>query len=35
MESIIRYLKNNWLKYGFETAAIIVGILGAFALSTW
>ena len=35
MESIFRYMKNNWLKYGFETAAIVVGILGAFALSTW
>jgi len=35
MNSIIRYLKNNWFKYGFETAAILVGILGAFALSTW
>ncbi len=35
MKSVIRYLSNNWLKYGFETAAIIVGILGAFALSTW
>jgi hypothetical protein len=32
---MIKYLTNNWLKYGFETAAIVVGILGAFALSTW
>ena len=35
MKNPFRYLKDNWLKYGFETAAIIVGILGAFALSTW
>jgi hypothetical protein len=35
MKNPFRFLKNNWLKYGFETAAIIVGILGAFALSTW
>lgn len=35
MKNPIRYLQDNWLKYGFETAAIIVGILGAFALSTW
>ena len=31
MKNPFRYLKDNWLKYGFETAAIIVGILGAFS----
>lgn len=35
MKNPFVYLKDNWLKYGFETAAIIVGILGAFALGTW
>lgn len=35
MKNPFTYLKNNWLKYGFETIAIVVGILGAFALSTW
>ena len=35
MKNPLIFLKDNWLKYGFETAAIIVGILGAFALSTW
>ena len=35
MKNPLSYLKDNWLKYGFETAAIIVGILGAFALGTW
>jgi len=35
MKNPYTYLKDNWLKYGFETVAIVVGILGAFALSTW
>ncbi len=32
---IIKHLKSDWLRYGFETLAIIVGILAAFALDNW
>ena len=28
-------LKKDWLKYGFETFAVLVGVLGAFALENW
>jgi len=31
----IKHLKKNWIKYGFETFVVIVGILIAFALSNW
>ena len=32
---IIKQLKSDWIKYGFETIAVIVGILAAFALDSW
>ena len=35
MKKIVNHLKENWIKYGFETFVIIVGILGAFALNNW
>jgi len=35
MKKIINHLKENWIKYGFETFVIIVGILGAFTLNNW
>ena len=35
MRKIIEHLKTNWIKYGFETTAIIIGILGAHYLSNW
>ena len=35
MKKIINHLKENWIKYGFETFVIIIGILGAFALNNW
>ncbi len=35
MRQIIEHLKTNWIKYGFETTAIIIGILGAHYLSNW
>jgi hypothetical protein len=35
MKIILQNLRNNWIKYGFETLAITVGILGAFALDNW
>lgn len=28
-------LNKDWLKYGFETFAVLVGVLGAFALENW
>jgi hypothetical protein len=30
-----RHLKSDWFRYGFETIAVIVGILVAFALENW
>ncbi len=35
MKRIIRELKHNWIKYGFETVAILIGILGAITLENW
>ena len=35
MRKIISHLKENWIKYGFETIVIIIGILGAFTLNNW
>jgi type II secretory pathway pseudopilin PulG len=35
MKKIINHLKENWIKYGFETLVIIIGILGAFTLNNW
>ena len=35
MKKIINHLKENWIRYGFETFVIIVGILGAFTLNNW
>ena len=32
---IFKHLKADWFKYGFETLAVIVGILIAFALDNW
>lgn len=31
----IKHLKANWFRYGFESLAVIVGILAAFALENW
>jgi len=30
-----KHLKKNWIKYGFETFVVIVGILIAFGLTNW
>lgn len=35
MKKIINHLKENWIKYGFETLVVTVGILGAFVLNNW
>ena len=32
---LIRHLKTDWFRYGFETLAVIVGLLIAFALDNW
>ena len=31
----MKHLKSDWFRYGFETLAVIVGILVAFALENW
>jgi hypothetical protein len=31
----IKHLRSDWFRYGFETLAVIVGILIAFALESW
>ena len=35
MRKIISHFKENWIRYGFETFVIIIGILGAFFLNNW
>ncbi len=32
---ILAHLRSDWFRYGFETLAVIVGILVAFALDNW
>lgn len=32
---LLSHLRTNWFKYGFETIAVVVGILAAFALDNW
>jgi len=32
---IFKHLKSDWFRYGFETLAVVVGILVAFALENW
>ena len=32
---IFKHLRSEWFRYGFETLAVIVGILAAFALENW
>ena len=32
---IIKHLRSDWFRYGFETIAVIVGILVAFSLENW
>ena len=32
---IINHLTSDWFRYGFETLAVVVGILVAFALDNW
>ena len=35
MRKILIILRQNWIKYGFETIVVTVGLLGAFALEGW
>ena len=35
MKKIIKHFKENWIKHGFETLYVIVGILVAFSLDDW
>jgi hypothetical protein len=32
---VFKHLRSEWFRYGFETLAVIVGILIAFALENW
>ena len=32
---VFKHLRSDWFRYGFETLAVIVGILVAFALDNW
>ena len=32
---IFKHLRSEWFRYGFETLAVIVGLLAAFALENW
>ena len=32
---VFKHLRSDWFRYGFETLAVIVGILSAFALESW
>jgi hypothetical protein len=33
--TIIKHLRLEWFRYGFETLAVVIGILAAFALENW
>ena len=35
MKKIIKHLQENWIRHGFETQVVMVGILGAFTLNNW
>ena len=35
MKKIINHLKENWIRHGFETLYVIIGILIAFSLNDW
>ena len=32
---VIQHLKSDWIHYGFESLAVVIGILAAFALDNW
>ena len=35
MKKIINHFKENWIRYGFETLVVVVGVLIAFGLNDW
>lgn len=35
MKKIINHLTENWIRHGFETLVVTIGILGAFTLNNW
>jgi hypothetical protein len=35
MKKVLKHLKENWIRHGFETFVVTIGILGAFALNNW
>ena len=35
MQKIINHLKDNWVSHGFETFAVVIGVLAAFWLQGW
>jgi len=35
MKKILKHLKKNWIRLGFETFAVLVGVLAAFFLNDW
>ena len=35
MKKIIKHLKENWIRHGFETLVVVVGVLIAFTLNNW
>ncbi len=35
MKKIINHFKDNWIRHGFETLYVIIGILIAFSLNDW
>jgi len=35
MKKIIKHLRKNWIRHGFETLAVLIGVLAAFSLNNW
>ena len=35
MAKLFKHLKENWIKYGFETLTILAGIIGALTIDNW
>jgi len=35
MAKLFKHLKENWIKYGFETVTILAGIIGALTIDNW
>ena len=35
MNKILKHLKKNWIRHGFETLAVLLGVLAAFTLNSW